>query len=123
MIDDHRRQVVIGADVSALAARYSEDPSAADGGRMDWVASGELLPELDQALFGLPVGSLSEPIQTRLGFHLLKVEERRPSSELSVTEANRTVTLQLYQQKFEAAMKRWLDELKQNAYIAIPSGT
>src|SRR3989338_6540907 len=123
LIGDLRRQLANGADFSALAARYSEDPSAADGGRMDWVASGELLPELDQALFGLPVGSISEPIQTRLGFHLLKIEERRPSSELSVTEANRTVTQQLYQQKFEAAMKRWLGELRQNAYIAIPSGT
>lgn len=123
LIDDLHRKLVNGADFSELASRYSEDPSAADGGRMDWVASGELLPELDKALFRLTVGSISEPIQTRLGFHLLKVEERRAAAELPVTEANRTVTLQLYQQKFEEAMKRWLGELKSRAYIEIPRGT
>ena len=119
LIDDLHRQLAGGADFSALATRYSEDSSASDGGRMDWVAQGELLPELDQALFSLPVGSVSEPIQTRLGFHLLKVQERRAATELPVTEANQTVTRQLYQQKFEEAMKRWLDELKSRAYIQI----
>ena len=123
LIDDLHRKLTHGADFSELATRYSEDPSAEDGGRMEWVAQGELLPELDQALFRLPVESISEPIQTRLGFHLLKVEERRAAAELPVTEANRTVTLQLYQQKFEEAMKRWLNELRSRAYIDIPRGT
>ena len=84
---------------------------------MGWVAKGDLLPELDAALFTVPVGTLSEPIRTRLGFHLVKVEERKTASDLSVTEANRTVYQQIYQQKFEAAMKRWLSELRRRAYI------
>jgi parvulin-like peptidyl-prolyl isomerase len=119
LMTDLHRQLADGADFAALAKRYSEDPNAQDGGVMEWVAQGELMPELDAVLFTLPVGSVSEPIQTRLGFHLLKVEERRTASELSVTEANRAVYQQLYQQKFEAAMKRWLSDLKSRAYIQI----
>ena len=122
-IDDLHRQLANGADFAALAARYSEDPNAADGGRMDWVAQGELLPELDAALFGLPVGTVSEPIQTRLGFHLVKVEERRSAADLSPSDANHAIFQQLYQQKFEAAMKRWLTELQRHAYIEIPSSS
>lgn len=121
-IEELHRQLVQGAEFSALATRYSEDPSAADGGRMEWVAQGELLPELDAVLFSLPVGSISEPIQTRLGFHLVKIEERRTASDLSPTDANRAVFQQLYEQKFEAAMKRWLSELQRHAYIEIPRG-
>ncbi len=86
---------------------------------MGWVAQGELLPELDTALFGLTVGDTSAPIQTRLGFHLVKVEERRPASSLSLTEANRSVYQQLYQQKFQVAFAQWLGELKKKAYIEI----
>jgi len=111
--------VASGADFAALAKRYSEDPNAADGGAMGWIAQGDLMPELDTALFSVPVGSVSEPIQTRLGFHLVKVEERRTASDLSVADANRAVYQRLYQQKFEAAMKRWLTELKSRAYIQI----
>lgn len=118
-ITDLHRQLANGADFAALAKRYSADPNAADGGAMGWVAQGDLMPELDAALFSVPVGAVSEPIQTRLGFHLVKIEERRTASDLSVTEANRTVYQQLYQQKFEAAMKRWLSELKNRAYIEI----
>ena len=84
---------------------------------MGWVAQGELLPQLDNALFSLPVSAVSEPFQTRLGFHLVKIEERGTASDLAPTDANRAIFQQLYQQKFEAAMKRWLSELKRRAYI------
>ena len=118
-ITDLHRQLANGADFAALAQRYSEDPNAADGGAMGWVAPGELMPELGAAMKSVAVGAVSEPIQTRLGFHLIKVEERRTASELSVTDANRAVYQQLYQQKFDVAMKRWLSELKSRAYIEI----
>ncbi len=119
LIADLHRQLTSGAPFSALAKRDSEDPHAEDGGQMGWVAQGELLPELDAALFRLKPGELSAPIQTRLGFHLVKVEERRTATDLSITEANRSIYQRLYQQKFEQAFDRWLNELKRRAYIEI----
>ena len=119
-IQDIRRQLLHGADFSTIAQRSSEDSHAKDGGAMGWVAHGELLPELDQALVRLNVGELSEPIKTSLGFHLLKVEERRPAAVLSAMEANQAVFERLYQEKFQAAFGRWLGDLKQRAYIDIP---
>ena len=113
------RELVQGADFSTLAKRYSEDPYRNEGGMMGWVAQGELLPELDAALFSLTVGELSSPIQTRLGFHLVKVEERRLASSLSLTEANRAVQERLFQQKFQDHFGHWLAELKRRAYIEI----
>ena len=117
------KQLAGGADFSALAKRYSEDPHADEGGAMGWVAQGELMPELDAALFSLKAGEISPPIHTRLGVHLVKVEERRPAASLSMTEANRTVYQQLYKQKFQDAMARWLSELKRKAYIEIPASS
>ena len=90
---------------------------------MGWVAQGELMPELDAALFSLKPGEYSRPIQTHLGFHLVKVEERRTAESLSVAEANRSVYQRLYQQKFQDAFGRWLAQLKRRAYIEIVAGS
>jgi len=119
LVDDLRQQLLHGADFATVAKRSSEDPHRDDGGVMGWSAPGELLPELDAALFSLPVGELSMPIQTRLGFHLLRVDERRAASSLSLMEAHRTVYEQLYQQKFQQVFTRWLGGLTQKAYIEI----
>lgn len=116
---DLRRQLADGADFAALAKARSEDAHANEGGEMGWVAQGELLPELDAALFMLKPGEVSEPIQTRLGFHLLKAGERRTSASLPLTEANAAVYQQLFQQKFQEAFKRWLNEVKRRAYIEV----
>jgi parvulin-like peptidyl-prolyl isomerase len=123
MIDELYQQLVKGADFATLAKRYSEDLHREEGGLMDWTAQGELMPELDTTLFSLKAGELSQPIQTRLGFHLLNVEERRPAASLSLTEGHRAVYQQLFQQKFQTAFQRWLSELKRNAYIDIPNAS
>ena len=119
LINDLHQRLVHGADFAELARRYSEDSHRDDGGVMGWVAQGELLPELDAALFGLKEGTVSEPIQTRLGFHVVRVEERRTATSLSVTEANHAIYQRLYQQKFQAAFAKWLADLKRHAYIEL----
>ncbi len=119
LADRLRQQLQGGADFAALAKQYSEDANREQGGQMDWVAQGELMPELDAVLFALKPGELSQPIRSRLGFHLIRVEERRPADSLSSDDANRAVQEQLYQQKFGTAMSRWLADLKRRAYIQI----
>lgn len=119
LITHIRDQLARGEEFAGLAQRYSEDPQREEGGAMGWVAPGELMPELDLALFRLAPGELSEPVQTKLGFHLVRAEERRTASDLSVMEANAAVYQQLYQRKFQPAVTRWLTELKRHAYIEI----
>jgi parvulin-like peptidyl-prolyl isomerase len=114
-----REQLVGGADFAELARRHSEDPHAEAGGSLGWVRQGHMLPELDEALFRLNPGEVSAPIQTSLGFHLLKVIERRSLSERDAAEAQRRLEQRLFQEKFAEALHRWLGELKQRAYIQI----
>jgi peptidyl-prolyl cis-trans isomerase SurA len=113
------RQLRQGKTFEELAARYSEDSNAAADGSIGWITPGELMPELDQAIATLESGEVSGPIRSRLGFHLVKVRDRRSASSLSAAEAKRNVQLQLYQQKFDERMTQWLGELKQRAYIEI----
>lgn len=59
-----------------FAERYSECPSALDGGMLGDVSRGQLYPELESVLFRMTEGAVSEVIETEIGYHLLKLERR-----------------------------------------------
>ena len=77
-----RAEIAGGADFAAVARRASEDTSGAAGGALGWVKAGQLVAEVDRLAFSLPSGQLSEVVQSRLGFHVVRVEERLPSGLL-----------------------------------------
>ena len=108
-----------GEAFEALAREYSEGPDTQDGGLMGWVHPGELLPELDAVLFQLQPGELSAPIQSRLGFHLVKIVERRSRSADEAADSREQLERQLYQQKFNKALETWLADLKAKAYLQL----
>lgn len=117
--EDLSKRLANGADFSSMAQDYSEDPHAAEGGRLGWVRPGELLPALERAVAQLKPGQISEPIRTKLGFHLLKVEERKSVSDAEAMQSRQRLEQQLYANKFRQAMTSWLAELRQHAYIKL----
>ena len=69
-----------GSSFSVLAEKYSDDPGAkSDGGSVGWVQWGRTVPEFQRALFGLDMGTLSPPVLTDFGYHLILVSDVRPS--------------------------------------------
>ena len=62
-----------------LAKRHSECPSALDGGKLGEVARGRLYPALERVLFRMQEGSISEVVETELGYHLLQLDKCFPS--------------------------------------------
>lgn len=125
LIENLARRLARGEEFAALAKRHSEDASADDGGDMGWISPGTMMPELEVALAALQAGQISPPVKTSLGYHLLKVEERAPAGQQDSVKANAGVYQAIYQRKFRETMRRWLDELKRQAYIEIvplPSG-
>jgi peptidyl-prolyl cis-trans isomerase D len=72
-----RQEIVEGADFADVAAMESDDfATAPEGGNLGTVRRGELAPPLDGAIFSLPVGEVSQPIETRNGLHLVEVLSR-----------------------------------------------
>jgi len=74
---DVLRQARAGGDFADLARRYSEDSSAAAGGDLNFFGRGQMVKEFEEAAFSLPVGSISDPVKTVYGFHIIKVTDTR----------------------------------------------
>ncbi len=61
-----------GSDFADLAKQYSSCPSSRSGGDLGSFGRGEMVPEFDEAAFGLEVGEVSGPVETNFGIHLIK---------------------------------------------------
>ena len=70
-----RQEIENGLDFADAAKRASKCPSGKSGGDLGYFGRGRMVKEFDQVAFSLPVGQLSEPIQTQFGWHLLVVTD------------------------------------------------
>lgn len=75
-----------GADFAELAKARSKDPAAAIGGDLGWFEEGMMVPEFQQAALALEPGEVSDPVQTRFGWHVIKLEEIRDRPAPPLTE-------------------------------------
>lgn len=75
--------ILSGSDFAELAGLYSDDPgSAANGGDLDWIAQGRMVPEFDSLSFSMNDGEISEPFKTDFGWHIIKHQGYRFDNEI-----------------------------------------
>ena len=108
--EELRVRIDKGADFATMAREYSEDPSGQHGGDLGWFKPGELLDELERATAKLDVGEVSEPVRTRAGLHLLKVEAREGEAAEGYTAASDAIKEKLYNEALEERFQRWITE-------------
>ena len=71
-------QIKAGADFAALAKEKSKDPGAADGGDLGYFTKDQMVPEFSSVAFQMYPGQVSNPIKTQFGWHIIKMEDKRP---------------------------------------------
>ncbi len=112
-----RRQIDNGTRRFEDTAReFSEDSSAAQGGDLGWASPGMMVPEFERAMDDLRVGGLSGPVVSRFGVHLIQVLDRR-EVEIDIRQQRERARAVLREQKFEAAYREWVQELRGRAYV------
>lgn len=119
LINEIARRIREGGEFEALARIYSDGPGAGDGGTMGYVKKGDLMPEIEKVVFNLKVGEVSDVVQTGLGYHMFKLEERTEEKTLSFDEARGLAEEAVFKEKVKERVRTWLDGLKKNAYIAL----
>lgn len=108
-----------GEKFEDLALQYSDGPNASRGGRLGLVRQGELVPAIERAIASLVPGGISEVIETPEGFHIIRVEEKKPKQFRPFEEVRFEIQGLVYQQKSEDVFQSWLVNLKNKAYIEI----
>ena len=116
---EFKRQIQSGAKTfEQLARDNSEDGSAAQGGELGWTSPGAFVPEFEEAMNGLQLNGLSEPVVSRFGVHLIQVLERRQIT-LDLKQQREQARNVLREQKFEEAYLDWVRDLRGRAYVEL----
>jgi peptidyl-prolyl cis-trans isomerase SurA len=108
-----------GGNFQELAKQYSEGPEGPSGGNLGYFKTGQLFPALDQAISKLEVGQFSGIIQSPGGFHIVRLDEKKPAEPKSFESVKDTVREAVYQQRSEELYEEWIKDLWANAYVEI----
>jgi len=80
--EDVLKRVRGGEDFAKLAQQFSTDPGSKEkGGDLGWFGHGQMVPEFEQAAFALKPGQVSDLVETKYGFHIIRLEERRKQTK------------------------------------------
>jgi len=120
--EDLLRQIKDGADFAELARANSTCPSAAQGGDLNFFAKGQMVPPFEKAAFALEVGKVSDIVETRFGYHIIKVTDHKDASTTSFEQARDNIIKQLTQKKQAEFANKYIESLKAEASIVYPPG-
>lgn len=104
------------ATFEELARLYSNDFSASKGGDLGWIYPGDTVPEFERAMDALPIGEVSEPIQSQFGYHLILVKERK-ADDVSKERQRMAARQSIREKKQEEATQDWLRQVRDRAYV------
>jgi len=116
-MEDIQKKVKKGEDFAILAKDFSQDASAAQGGDLGTIPRGRMPKALDDAAFSLKPGEVSNVLETELGFHLIKVHEKKPEKVVPFKEVEDKIRQHLSNQKLKQMVDEHLNEVKKTAKI------
>jgi parvulin-like peptidyl-prolyl isomerase len=108
-----------GERFEELAARYSDGPEGRRGGSLGYIRPGDMLPQIQKAIAQLPPGSVTEPLASPVGMHIIRVDDRKPPQFRPYEEVKEDIRNVVYQLKTEEAYLEWIKEQKDKSYIEI----
>ena len=118
-MEDIRARIVSGEDFATLARQQSHCPSAKKGGDLGFFEKGDMDKNFEDAAFGLSLGDMSEVVRTKLGFHIIKLEDKKASEMRPFSEVEDDIIAYLKQMRSEEAYQEYIDTLKDEAVIVL----
>jgi peptidyl-prolyl cis-trans isomerase C len=106
-----------GEDFAALVKKYSDDPGSKYKGGEYTFPRGQMVPEFESAAFSMQVNQVSDPVETRFGYHVIKLLDKLPASTEDFAKAEPAIRDYLTEQELEKKLPAYLDKLKASADV------
>ncbi len=101
-----------------LAKTKSTGPSGPKGGDLGYFAQGQMVPEFNDKVFSMKVGTITKkPVKTQFGYHVIYLEDKKPTTTRSFTEVKSYIEQRLKMEKFKTVMNDKMQELEKKASI------
>ena len=106
-----------GEDFAVLAKEFSECPSNTKGGDLGYFGRGNMVKPFEDAAFALKTGEVSDIVETRFGYHLIKVVDKKPASVVGYEDVKDNIGQYLKKEKTGKELKGYIEELRKKAVI------
>jgi peptidyl-prolyl cis-trans isomerase SurA len=120
--NDLLKQIHDGANFEDIAKKYSDGPSAADGGALGMFKRGQLAKAIEDQTFAMKTGEVTNVIHTKQGYVILKVVDHQMAGIPPIKDILPKIQDALYYQKLQPALRAYLTKLREDAYIKYADG-
>jgi len=113
-------KIKAGKDFAELANEFSEDPGTKGrGGDLGYFSRGKMVKPFEDAAFSLEPGSISEIVETKYGYHIIRLEDRKPEEAQSLKEVKDRIKKKLFEDFKQAKIKEIMDSAMKDAGVKI----
>ncbi|HBI47653.1 MAG TPA: hypothetical protein DDX93_02860 [Smithella sp.] len=114
----HKR-IMDGESFDLLIVKYSQGPAAAQGGDVGFVGRGTIIPEVEKVAFILPVGQISEVIESSVGFHIIQVVDKKGAGLKPIAAVREEIKTKLEDEKLDKKFEEWIASIRAKSHIEI----
>ncbi len=108
-----------GDNFAELAKKFSTCPSSERGGELGEFQKGQMVKEFEDAVFSNEIGTITEPVKTQFGYHIIRIDDKKDASTLSFDEAKDRIYNELKRKKEQEVYNKKVDELKEKYKVEI----
>jgi len=107
------------SEVMKLAKAYSEAPSSLEGGRIGWIGKDELVKEIEEVAFSLPLKEVSPPVAVKNGFHIIFVNDIKEKEKLPFEICKEEILKEYINEKREELLKQWIRKQRKKLGVEV----
>ena len=116
-INDIQQKLKNGGDFAELAKEYSEGPSNVRGGDLGYFSRGQMVKPFEDAAFAMQPDEVSGVVETRFGYHLIKVYDKKPEQIVAYADVKEKLDQRMKQEKANKEANQYIEQLKKDAKI------
>lgn len=116
-IEDVKQRIENGEEFSEVARELSDCPSSSNGGDLDYQQRGALVPAFEEAALALEIGEISDVVETRFGYHIIKLTDRKEEETVAFEDVKDQIENYLMREKYRDIRSSFIRERKPETSI------